>query len=536
MARTRNIPCLAGCLAAMLAAAPLSALAADWQAIVSDRSKQVEIDRASVLQTDPGTKVAWGRIVFLKGATEEGYKQVKALNRYDCNRRSFYTIKRVYLDEGMHVLREERVEAQTPISVEPGSVDERLWREVCKPPSPTELAAVVAEADRMAAAARARPDTAATQEAAVGDARATPIPGPEAPQDAGLHGGKGGAAKLEMVSEEHAPAHEAPHEAAAPSAPIIPKPINILPPIDKSKLEHAAEAPAKVVEHPATAVAPTPPAAPARAHAVAVARPVSKPARKVARAAPKEPDPLMLLARAEMAHVPQAVQVHKEVHWSYEGETGPENWARLKPEWAVCGNGKRQSPIDIRDGFGVDLEPIEFDYRPSRFRIVNNGHTIQASLGYGNTMTVMGRHFELLQFHFHRPSEERVDGRASDMVAHLVHRDLDGRLGVVAVLLEVGTTPNPVVQTLWNNLPLEINQEYGPREIIDLRQLLPAAPDYYTYMGSLTTPPCSEDVLWMVMKQPLQISEDQLAIFARLYPRNSRPIQRANDRLIKESR
>ena len=150
-------------------------------------------------------------------------------------------------------------------------------------------------------------------------------------------------------------------------------------------------------------------------------------------------------------------------------------------------------------------------------------------------MTVMGRTFDLVQFHFHRPSEERVNGRGFEMVAHLVHKDLDGRLAVVAVLIERGQ-PSSLVQTLWNNLPLEMNDDYAPSASIDVSNLLPQEPAYYTYMGSLTTPPCSEDVLWMVMKQPIQLSPEQIAIFARLYQNNARPVQPGNDRLIKASR
>ncbi len=150
-------------------------------------------------------------------------------------------------------------------------------------------------------------------------------------------------------------------------------------------------------------------------------------------------------------------------------------------------------------------------------------------------MKVMGRTFDLVQFHFHRPSEERVNGRGFDMVAHLVHRDLDGRLAVVAVLIERGQ-PHDLVQTLWNNLPLEQQHDYAPEASVDPTNLLPQDPSYYTYMGSLTTPPCSEDVLWMVMKQPIQLSAEQIAIFSRLYPQNARPVQPGNKRLIKASR
>ena len=130
----------------------------------------------------------------------------------------------------------------------------------------------------------------------------------------------------------------------------------------------------------------------------------------------------------------------------------------------ACGKGSRQSPIDIRDGIRVDQDPIQFDYKPSYFRIVDNGHTIQVNYGAGSTVSIMGRTFELVQFHFHRPSEERIEGKAFDMVAHLVHKDMDGKLAVVSVLLTRGDA-NPMMQTLWNNLPLEKNQEYAPKSL-----------------------------------------------------------------------
>ena len=225
-----------------------------------------------------------------------------------------------------------------------------------------------------------------------------------------------------------------------------------------------------------------------------------------------------------------------ELHWAYEGEGGPEHWGDLKPEYRLCATGKRQSPIDIRDGIRVDLEKIQFDYRPSGFAVLDNGHTIQVNLAPGNSLQVMGRRYELLQFHFHfhRPSEERINGRQFDMVAHLVHKDPEGRLAVVAVLLERGRE-QPLVQTVWNNLPLEKGEALPAPGEMDLNQLLPEDRAYYTYMGSLTTPPCSEGVLWMVMRQPVQLSGNQLNIFGRLYPMNARPVQPGSGRLIKES-
>jgi carbonic anhydrase len=221
-------------------------------------------------------------------------------------------------------------------------------------------------------------------------------------------------------------------------------------------------------------------------------------------------------------------------HWDYAGGGGPDAWGRMRPEYSKCSSGSRQSPIDIRDGIAVDLEPIKFDYRPSAFSVIDNGHTVQVNVEPGNSITITGRRYELVQFHFHRPSEERIDGRQHDMVVHLVHKGDDGRLAVVAVLLDRGSA-QAVVQAVWNNLPLEQGDEVHAGTRIDLAQLLPEDRRYYTYMGSLTTPPCSEGVLWMVMKQPVPISAEQVAIFARLYPMNARPVQQADGRLIKES-
>jgi carbonic anhydrase len=221
-------------------------------------------------------------------------------------------------------------------------------------------------------------------------------------------------------------------------------------------------------------------------------------------------------------------------HWSYEGEAGPVRWSKLNPAWAKCDSGTRQSPIDIRDGIKVDLETVAFNYKPSYFNVVDNGHTVQVNVGTGNSISLTGRSYELVQFHFHRPAEERIDGRGFEMVAHLVHKDAEGRLAVFAVLIESGS-PHGLVQTVWNNLPLEKNDPLMPTITLDVNQLLPQRREYYTYMGSLTTPPCSEGVLWIVMKEPIQVSAQQIGIFARLYPMNARPIQPNSGRLIKES-
>jgi carbonic anhydrase len=313
---------------------------------------------------------------------------------------------------------------------------------------------------------------------------------------------------------------------------------------------------------PKKAAAAAPPAEPAPARPVERATPPQDPMDKLrerlaeklgaTKAAPSNPNVVRVAARAqpEAANATAAEAARAAAkpprpkatahgashatHWSYDGEGGPAGWGAMKPEFATCSSGKRQSPIDIRDGIKVQLDPVQFEYKPSGFRVIDNGHTIQVNVAAGNAIEVMGRRFELLQFHFHRPSEERIDGRQFDMVAHLVHKDLEGRLAVIAVLLDRGSA-QPLVQTIWNNLPLEKGDELAARGTIDLNALLPPERSYFTYMGSLTTPPCSEGVLWMVMKQPVPISPDQIAIFSRLYPMNARPIQSVSGRLIKES-
>lgn len=496
------------CSALLILFASGVAGAAQWDVVVRDRSRVVELDRTSILPSDPGTMVAWGRIVLTEAdQASTGYASVKALNRYDCKARSFSTVKRVYLDGDHNVLREERVTDPHPLAVEPGSVDERLWREVCKPPSAKGLAALAEEAGKAAAKAGEHPAPAPVAEAAP---RVAP-PKVEAPESkpmrrADFHPAAEGERADKTRSNDATPPSHEPAPPPAPSRevakPISPPPL-ALPPKPAPPTPGAEQAPAA----PLAKVAPP-------------ARPVPVPPQVARKPVPE----------ADSAHA------HQAMHWSYEGEAGPEHWGKMNPEWSACAKGQRQSPVDIRDGILVDQEPLRFDYKPGGVKIVDNGHTVQVTPGDGNTLMAMGRRFELVQFHFHRPSEERVDGRAFDMVAHLVHRDQDGRLGVVAVLMEVGATANPVIQTLWNNLPLEKKTDFIPSQAIDLNQLLPEQGGYFAYMGSLTTPPCSEDVLWMVFRQPLQISEEQLKTFARLYPRNIRPIQRLNDRLIKASR
>jgi carbonic anhydrase len=227
-------------------------------------------------------------------------------------------------------------------------------------------------------------------------------------------------------------------------------------------------------------------------------------------------------------------------HWSYGGSTGPSHWGTLEQDYGACGLGKTQSPIDIRDDVAkqADLPAIRFDYKPTSLKMIDNGHTIEINYEPGSFITVGDKRYELLRFHFHKPSEEKINGKSADMVAHLVHRSADGNLAVVAVLLESGSI-NPLVRTLWAHLPHL--KEKGTETVFDTvsinaADLLPTDRAYYTFTGSLTTPPCTEGVTWFVLKSPTSVSADEIARFARLYPMNARPVQALNGRTVEASR
>jgi carbonic anhydrase len=236
-----------------------------------------------------------------------------------------------------------------------------------------------------------------------------------------------------------------------------------------------------------------------------------------------------------LGSTPVAAQEHP--HWSYSGPTGPAKWGSLEKEYSACAIGKNESPIDIRDTIAkkTDLPAINFDYQASTLKIIDNGHTIQINYAPGSFITVGSTQYELVQFHFHKPSEEKLNGKSYDMVAHLVHKDKEGKLAVVAVLLAKGTA-NPLIKTLWDNLPKEKETEAVVDAVkINVADLLPKNQTYYTYTGSLTTPPCSEGVTWFVLKHPTSVSAGEIARFAKSYPMNARPVQPLNGREIRVS-
>jgi carbonic anhydrase len=221
-------------------------------------------------------------------------------------------------------------------------------------------------------------------------------------------------------------------------------------------------------------------------------------------------------------------------HWDYYGKTGPLGWGHLDPAYRLCSQGKEQSPIDIRGAhLNKALQPIEFHYMAASGELENNGHTVMFHVKPGSYIVANGVRYDLQQFHFHHPGEEAVNGKLTDMDIHLVHKSADGKLAVLAVRLsEDIAAPNATLAALWPHLPTEAGKTEKISDMINPGGLLPADRGYWTYMGSLTAPPCTEGVRWFVFEQPVTISRSQLRAFAALYRVNSRPLQDRNGRRI----
>jgi carbonic anhydrase len=227
---------------------------------------------------------------------------------------------------------------------------------------------------------------------------------------------------------------------------------------------------------------------------------------------------------------------HGSHAWTYEGAEGPSHWGDLKPQFKTCKAGQRQSPIDIPSAEPASLPQIQFNYKDSSLRVVNNGHTIQFNFDGGSFVTISEKRYELKQFHFHHPSEEKIQGKGFDLVAHLVHADAHGHLAVIAVLFREGSS-NPAIDKLWAHIPTEEGSERSiSGQIVNAASLLPKSTGYYMFEGSLTIPPCSESVTWIVLKTPAEVSPAQVSAFATLYPNNARPTQPLNGRAIAESK
>jgi len=221
-------------------------------------------------------------------------------------------------------------------------------------------------------------------------------------------------------------------------------------------------------------------------------------------------------------------------HWSYEGATAPDAWGDLDAANRVCSAGSQQSPIDIAGAIKAQLSPLQIAWGKRADSIVNNGHTIEVNFTEGSTLKAGGELYTLLQFHFHRPSEHLINGQNFPMEAHFVHRSTTGTLAVIGVLMATGKV-NPVFNKVVSTMPAAEGPAVKADAAIDPNGLLPAKRNYYYYEGSLTTPPCSEVVNWLLLTDPIQVADADVTSFARLYPMNARPVQKVNRRFVLQS-
>ena len=247
---------------------------------------------------------------------------------------------------------------------------------------------------------------------------------------------------------------------------------------------------------------------------------------------------LKLLSLEVMALLLLPIKKTAASTWSYQGETGADFWGELDPKFSTCAVGQAQSPIDIQSSAISSFGSLELDYRDTPLKIVNNDRTIRVNYQPGSSLALDGQKYELLQFHFHQPSEHLISGKALAMEAHFVHQNrATGDLVVLAVLMSAGQI-NRALNTVWDNIPFQSDRAEEVSDLIfNAANLLPENINrYYRYRGSLTTPPCSEIVTWLVLKQPVQVSKLQVARFMEVIGTNARPVQALNNRLLSESK
>ena len=267
---------------------------------------------------------------------------------------------------------------------------------------------------------------------------------------------------------------------------------------------------------------------------------------------PSRPSPLMLGAIAVPALLvsflasmffvrAQAAPVGPPhpAHWAYEGALGPTHWGEEDPRAASCQIGDEQSPIDIHPSrlMQVDwLTPITLKYKADKdVELVNNGHTFQVNYDQGSRMTFLGKEYELVQFHWHTPSEHTINGQPAAMELHLVHATPDSfkRLAVLGILITEGAD-NPTMAKFWSQIPEKEGPPAKTKIEVNATDLIPKNTRYYNYDGSLTTPPCSQGVQWILLKDPITASRAQIEKFRGLFHENARPVQPIKDRFIRE--
>ncbi|MEL6320374.1 MAG: carbonic anhydrase family protein [Cyanobacteria bacterium J06626_14] len=231
----------------------------------------------------------------------------------------------------------------------------------------------------------------------------------------------------------------------------------------------------------------------------------------------------------------QAIANEEANSWGYVGNSRPEYRVDLASNSSICQTGLQQSPIDLQGGIKTDLPAIDIHYQPIPLAILNNGYTIQVNVADGNRIQLDGEDFTLLQFHFHHPSEHTIEGASFPMEMHFVHANNNGELAVIGVFLQEGTE-NTFLRPIWKAMPRQLAvAKTIPGMQVETLQLLPSDRSLFRYFGSLTTPPCSEIVKWVVFREPIELSPAQLAQFREIFPLNARSVQSVNQRFIFQS-
>ncbi len=491
------------------------AAAASWQLIESRSRAQTELDVASIVRKE-GHASGWVQTTYSTLTSSESgtyfaYRSLKEHLRMHCAERTTTVLARAYFnDEGAEIAMIKGKGETRPVA--PDTTEQRVMARMCNPNAGAESAKVGAA--KRAAGAPVAMATAAP----VSPVSTRYMDGPA------VIGNKNGfiKAKAEAAGDLHSPGPASINKATAISE-AAPAPA-----------AGTASEPAADPHQPqkALALAQTKTTAPPNPLAKLQTRPASRESRQqvVARVLEERAQPAK--GAGAQGHAASGGS-DEHVHWAYDGEFAPYKWGDMKADYALCKSGSRQSPIDIRNPVVSEIEPIQFHYEDAPLKVSNNGHTIQVDYAPGSFIFHAGARYELVQFHFHTPSEERINGRTFDMVAHLVHKSAQGKLAVVAVLLAAGKE-QPMLHQVWNAMPGTAGRTRERLDVmINARQLLPADPAFYSFMGSLTTPPCTEGVQWLVMKTPVEMSRDQIGHFVALYPMNARPLQAQNDRLIK---
>jgi len=312
------------------------------------------------------------------------------------------------------------------------------------------------------------------------------------------------------------------------SAAIDPKSAEFIEPVPETEVDIAMRY-VCLTDKPASAVPEAKPAAAAPKADTPAAKP-----EEVAKKTEAPAEPEAAIAKAAPAKPAAAKGGVSKAHWTYEGKEGPENWGKLNPEFTACDIGRNQSPINIEETVHASLKPIRGIQKFPAKDIVNNGHTVQVNFKEGNMLVLDNSAYQMKQVHFHAPSENRINDKSFPLEAHFVHADSKGNLTVIGVMFKEGKA-NPALANLWTQLPNDIGEPVALKNRVTPLELIPEKRSYYRFSGSLTTPPCSEGVRWIIMKMPMTASKEQIDAFEHaVHHHNNRPVQALNGRVILE--